>query len=270
MSLIKSSTRFFKQNYQLYLPVLVILYVFTILRIPTEEGNQFSLLGLILQIGYLYFLVGFMKLVVSNNNTSQLSVKNIFPNIKTIIRPVATLVSLVVAMMVIYLPFVLLIASSFIKNITNNIMPKEAIYSMFPVILVFIILVLLTSFILNSTLLFSIKNNTWPMRSVKDFFKSVKGRFFKTFGKIMLLTFYMLCIVMVMALLFTLVTIGFGSEYISMVILLAVFQLTIFPVYYICFTKIVLPIDNENHNLPEIQPLEVNPPVEIDSVGQNI
>lgn len=270
MSLIKNSTRFFKQNYQLYLPVLVILYVFTILRIPIEGENQFSLIGLILQIGYLYFLIGFMKLVISNNNTNQLSVKNIFPNIKTIIRPVVTLVSLVVAMMVIYLPFVLLIASSFIKNLTNNIMPKEAIYSIFPVILVFIILVFLTSFILNSTLLFSIKNNTWPIRSIKDFFKSVKGRFFRTFGKIMLLTFYMLCIIMVMALLFTLVTIGFGSEYISMVILLAVFQITIFPVYYICFTKIVLPIDNENHNLPEIQPLEVNPPVELDSVGQNI
>lgn len=260
--LFKEAFAMYKKNILLYGVLLLLIYIFLIPNIIWNTYSSsvsgmwaafLSILSFLGQIVSLYFVIAFIRSLISLSDGDTPSFRKVLPSLKQSIRPLATMVVLAIVSM----PVFAIIGGAGLL-MTATIVRYSIMILLLSLIMLFV--VFLVSFIITGTFLFSVRYELWPFRALRDFIKSTKGKFMALFARYLGIFSIMLVLVVLLA-----VLIGFlyGDHSINSLPFTVVLFLSVFflmPLVYFALVRMIFHQVKIDTSLPAEQLLEVMPP----------
>jgi hypothetical protein len=252
----------YKKNILLCGMLLLLVYIFLI---PNIIWNSYShsvsgmwaivlrTLSFLGQIVSIYFVIAFIRSLISLIEGNKPSIRQVMPSFRQSLRPLITIVMLAIISMPIF---------SFIGGVGLLLTVTTTPYALAIFLLYFVMLfiVFLISFVITGTFLFSVRYELWPLRALRNFFQSIRGRFMPLFTRYLGIFSIMLVLVLLLAIL-----VGFlygnrqsNSLPFTIVLLLSVFFLM--PLVYFVLVKMMFHHTKADAKSSADQLLEVTPP----------
>ncbi len=253
--LIEEALEVYKKHALVYISLLFITYLLLIPNMvidisPRDSVSTTLRIGsIICEVASLYFVVAFIKSVIHAVEGNPPSFKDALPNILSAIRPISTLLVLALLSIPIFAFFGVVVQFSWYK--INILTILSAIILLIPVLFV--------GFIITGTFLFSVKYQTWPMRSIRDFWNRTKDAFIPFFLRYAGLFLFMIVFIIIIGFLSGILIRYVSPDVLALVIVGVSSIFFLMPLIYFALVKLLF-TDYRNHNLPMEQLLELTPP----------